>query len=75
MTRIKYAKKRRIAHIDLTQGPILITLIRLAVPVSISMAMFTIYLLADLYFVGRLGPDAVAAGASIRKILSCFLSP
>ncbi len=48
-------------RIDLTQGPILKTLIRLAVPVTISMVMFTVYLLVDLYFVGNLGPDAVAA--------------
>ena len=46
---------------DLTAGPILTTLIRLAVPVTVSMVMFTVYLMVDLYFVGRLGPDAVAA--------------
>jgi putative MATE family efflux protein len=48
-------------RIDLTEGPILKTLIRLAVPVTISMVMFTVYLIVDLYFVGRLGADAVAA--------------
>jgi putative MATE family efflux protein len=48
-------------RIDLTEGPILKTLIRLAVPVTISMVLFTVYLIADLYFVSRLGPDAVAA--------------
>lgn len=54
-------RKRSGARIDLTDGPMLKTLIRLAVPVTISMVMFTVYLMADLYFVGRLGPDAVAA--------------
>jgi putative MATE family efflux protein len=49
------------ARIDLTRGPILKTLVRLAVPVTVSMVMFTVYLMVDLYFVGRLGPDAVAA--------------
>ena len=49
------------ARIDLTEGPMLKTLVRLAVPVTISMVMFTVYLMADLYFVGRLGADAVAA--------------
>ena len=48
-------------RIDLTEGPIFRNLISLAVPVTISMVMFTVYLMADLYFVGRLGPDAVAA--------------
>ena len=57
----KITTKRNNSRIDLTAGPILTTLIRLAVPVTISMVMFTIYLLVDLYFVGRLGPDAVAA--------------
>ena len=54
-------RKRDGARIDLTKGPMLKTLVRLAVPVTISMVMFTVYLMADLYFVGRLGPDAVAA--------------
>jgi putative MATE family efflux protein len=49
------------SRIDLTEGPILKTLVRLAVPVTVSMVMFTVYLMVDLYFVGRLGPDAVAA--------------
>ena len=48
-------------RIDLTEGPILKTLVRLAVPVTVSMVMFTVYLMVDLYFVGRLGPEAVAA--------------
>jgi putative MATE family efflux protein len=49
------------SRIDLTEGPIFKTLVRLAVPVTVSMVMFTVYLMVDLYFVGRLGPDAVAA--------------
>jgi len=54
-------KQRTASRNDLTEGPILKTLVKLAVPVTISMIMFTIYLLVDLYFVGLLGPDAVAA--------------
>jgi len=49
------------SRIDLTEGPIFKTLIRLAVPVTIAMVMFTVYLMVDLYFVGRLGPEALAA--------------
>lgn len=48
-------------RLDLTEGPILTTLVKLAVPVTVSMVLFTIYLLVDIYFVGKLGPDAVAA--------------
>ena len=54
-------KQRTTNRLDLTEGPIFKTLVKLAVPVTISMVLFTVYLLADLYFVGRLGPDAVAA--------------
>jgi hypothetical protein len=49
------------SRIDLTAGPIFKTLMRLALPVTISMVMFTVYLILDLIFVGRLGPEAVAA--------------
>jgi len=42
---------------DLTTGSIL----RLSGPIAFSMIMFTLYLLIDLYSVGRLGPDTVAA--------------
>jgi len=48
-------------RLDLTEGPIFKTLVKLAVPVTVSMVLFTVYLLVDLYFVGRLGPEAVAA--------------
>jgi len=49
------------ARIDLTKGSIPKQLLRLSGPIAFSMIMFTLYLMADLYFVGRLGPDAVAA--------------
>jgi len=48
-------------HLDLTKGSIPKLLLRLSGPIAFSMIMFTLYLMADLYFVGRLGPDAVAA--------------
>jgi len=49
------------ARTDLTTGSIPKQLLRLSGPIAFSMIMFTLYLMADLYFVGRLGPDAVAA--------------
>ena len=58
---INYIKQRAGARLNLTEGPIFITLIRLAVPITISMVMFTVYLIVDLFFVGRLGAEAVAA--------------
>ena len=47
--------------IDLTQGSIPRILIQLATPIIVGMVLFTLYFMVDLYFVGRLGPDAVAA--------------
>jgi len=49
------------SRIDLTQGNILTNLLKLFMPIFFGMLAFTLYLLADLYFVGKLGPDAVAA--------------
>ena len=46
---------------DLTCEPIVKNLVTLAAPIIVGMALFTRYFLVDLYFVGRLGPDAVAA--------------
>ena len=47
--------------LDLTEGPIPGLIVRLSTPIILSMLMFTLYLAADLFFVSRLGPDAVAA--------------
>jgi Na+-driven multidrug efflux pump len=48
-------------RLNLTTGTITRQLLRLSTPILFGMFMFTLYLLTDLYFVGRLGPDAVAA--------------
>lgn len=45
---------------DLTKGPILGLLIAMSVPIMIGMVVQTLYVLIDLYFVSRLGSDAVA---------------
>src|SRR5438045_5913726 len=46
---------------DLTSGSVTRNLISTGVFMLVSMAFQTLYLLVDLYFVGRLGKDAVAA--------------
>lgn len=48
-------------RLNLTTGTIARQLLKLSSPILFGMLMFTLYLLTDLYFVGRLGPDAVAA--------------
>ena len=46
---------------DLTQGSVLKHLIQMAAFLALSMGVQTLYLLADLYWVGRLGKEAIAA--------------
>jgi len=46
---------------DLTQGSVTRHLLNMAAFMAVSMLMQTLYLLADLYWVGRLGKEAIAA--------------
>ena len=46
---------------DLTQGSVVKHLIQMAAFLAVSMAVQTLYLLADLYWVARLGQEAIAA--------------
>lgn len=46
---------------DLTQGSVVRHLLHMAGFMAVSMLMQTLYLLADLYFVGSLGKEAIAA--------------
>ena len=46
---------------DLTQGSVVKHLVQMASFLAVSMAVQTLYLLADLYWVGRLGKEAIAA--------------
>ncbi|MDQ7049081.1 MAG: MATE family efflux transporter [Enterobacterales bacterium] len=45
---------------DLTQGSISQHVIQMALPIAIGMLVQTIYFLVDLYFVGKLGKEALA---------------
>lgn len=46
---------------DLTQGSVIRHLLHMAAFLAVSMLVQTLYLLADLYWVGRLGKEAIAA--------------
>lgn len=46
---------------DLTQGSVTKHLLHMSAFMAVSMAVQTLYLLADLYWVGRLGKEAIAA--------------
>jgi Na+-driven multidrug efflux pump len=45
---------------DLTKGPVSRHVLQLATFIALSTAFQTLYFLADLYFVGRLGKEAIA---------------
>jgi len=45
---------------DLTEGPVVKHVVQLAAFIAMSTAFQTLYFLADLYFVGRLGKEAIA---------------
>jgi len=53
---------------DMTKGPVAGHVVRLASFIAASTAFQTLYFLADLYFVGRLGKEAVA-GVSLAGIV------
>lgn len=46
---------------NLITGNIFWQLIKLASPIMFGMLIFTLYLMTDLWFVGRLGPEAITA--------------
>src|SRR3954465_15098025 len=46
---------------DLTRGSIVINVLKMSSFMLVSMLFQTLYFLVDLYFVGKLGKDAVAA--------------
>ena len=59
---------------DLTQGSVLKHLVSMAAFLAVSMAVQTLYLLADLYWVGRLGKEAIAAVAVAGNLTMIVLA-
>src|SRR5881227_3524223 len=59
---------------DLTEGSVVRHLLNMAAFMAVSMAVQTLYLLADLYWVGRLGKEAIAAVGVAGNLMMIVLA-
>jgi Na+-driven multidrug efflux pump len=59
---------------DLTQGSVTKHLLHMASFMAVSMLVQTLYLLADLYWVGRLGKEAIAAVGVAGNLMMIVLA-
>ncbi len=61
-------------HVDLTEGTVHKHLIRMALPMMIGITASMGFILADTYFIGKLGPDELAAMGFIGPIVMIMVS-
>src|SRR5882762_2242008 len=59
---------------DMTQGSVTRHLLHMASFMAVSMVVQTLYLLADLYWVGRLGKEAIAAVGLAGNLMMVVLA-
>lgn len=61
-------------HVDLTEGPVHKHLIRMALPMMVGITASMGFILADTFFIGKLGPDELAAMGFIGPIIMIIVS-
>src|ERR1700758_1805763 len=59
---------------DLTEGPVFRHLLHMAAFMIVSMLVQTLYLLADLFWVGRLGKESIAAVGVAGNLMMIVLA-
>lgn len=58
------------SHRDHTEGPVGRSVLILAIPMVLEMLMESVFVVCDVFFVGRLGPDAVATVGLTESLLT-----